>query len=263
MLKADLHIHSIGSGHGYSTITENAEAAFERGLELIAITDHGPAIPSGAHMWFFWNLHHVPGIYKGMYILKGCEANLVPCGEKYNSSWGLDLGDIVCQRLDYVQFGFHPTTGFDTRDKEMNTAAVVRAMESPWVDQFNHPGNIFEFPLDVDTVIEAAVKNNVVIELNNSSLNPLGVRGESSDWELDFAARAYVAGAPLSLGSDAHYASVIGTFEPGLSLAAERGIPEEYFVNRDAASVIDFILAKRPRPLYSSCAETLPKGMFK
>ena len=255
MLDADLHIHSIGSGHGYSTITENAEAAIDRGLRLIAITDHGPAIPDGAHQWFFWNLHHVPGIYKGLRILRGCEANLVldDAAKSYGSEWGLDVADIVCERLDYVQFGFHPTTGYDGSDRETNTAAVLRAMASPWVDQFNHPGNVLEYPLDVDAVIAAAIEHNVILEMNNSSLDPLGSRAQSGDLELAFAVAAYEAGALMSLNTDAHHATVIGNFEPGLTMAKNSGIPEDYFINYDAQRVIDHLLAKRPRPLLSSC----------
>jgi predicted metal-dependent phosphoesterase TrpH len=42
-LLADLHLHTIASD-GYCTVTELAVAARARGLELIAITDHGPAV---------------------------------------------------------------------------------------------------------------------------------------------------------------------------------------------------------------------------
>ena len=48
-LVADLHVHSIASGHAYSTITENARAGKARGLAAIAITDHGPALPGAPH----------------------------------------------------------------------------------------------------------------------------------------------------------------------------------------------------------------------
>lgn len=43
-LLADLHTHSVASGHAYSTINELAAMARERGLQAIAVTDHGPAI---------------------------------------------------------------------------------------------------------------------------------------------------------------------------------------------------------------------------
>ena len=40
----DLHTHTVASGHAYNTIYEMARSASERGLSLLGITDHGPAI---------------------------------------------------------------------------------------------------------------------------------------------------------------------------------------------------------------------------
>ena len=48
-IKADLHTHTLSSGHAYSTIDEMAKGAQKRGLNLIAITDHGPAMPGASH----------------------------------------------------------------------------------------------------------------------------------------------------------------------------------------------------------------------
>ena len=64
-LLADLHTHTIASGHAYSTLTENVRAAAMAGLELIAITDHGPSVPQGAHPWYFWNLKVAPSVLDG------------------------------------------------------------------------------------------------------------------------------------------------------------------------------------------------------
>ena len=253
ILKADLHVHTIGSGHGFSTVTENCEAAIQKGMELIALTDHGPEVPQGAHNWFFWNMSHVPGFHKGLVILRGCEANIIPDSSRYESKYGLDVADIVARRLDYVTIGFHPTTGFDDRDVARNTEAVIKAMKSPYVDQLNHPGNMVEFPIDADAVIAAAIESNVIIEINNSSLNPLGARAESSMMEIDFAIKAYKAGATLALNSDAHHATGIGNIEPALSYASEAGIPTDYYINTTAEKVLKHIEAKRERPLYEVC----------
>ncbi|MCL2379780.1 MAG: PHP domain-containing protein [Coriobacteriia bacterium] len=251
-IKADLHVHTVGSGHGFSTVSENAEAALEKGMELIAITDHGPSIPQGAHNWYFWNLSHVPGIYKGLVILRGCEANLIPDSSKYESRWGIDVADIVAQRLDYVTFGFHPTVGFDDKDSDRNTDAAIHAMQSPYVDQFNHPGNLAEFPFDVDAVIAAAVENDVVIELNNSSQNPLGARAATGAAEIDFARKAYSAGAKLAINSDAHHATGIGVIEPALSRAADAGIPIDAYINIDSNRALEHIQGRRERPLLAA-----------
>ncbi len=44
-IKVDLHVHTVSSGHAYSTVEECARWAAEKGLEAIAVTDHGPAVP--------------------------------------------------------------------------------------------------------------------------------------------------------------------------------------------------------------------------
>ena len=44
-LIADTHTHTIASNHAYSTVLENIEAAKERGLLYLAMTEHGPNMP--------------------------------------------------------------------------------------------------------------------------------------------------------------------------------------------------------------------------
>ena len=44
-LVADLHMHSVMSGHAFGTIRELAFAASERGMRMIGVTEHGPGIP--------------------------------------------------------------------------------------------------------------------------------------------------------------------------------------------------------------------------
>ena len=245
-LLADLHTHTVASGHAYSTLTENALAAAASGLELIAITDHGPTVPQGSHPWYFWNLKAAPSVLNGVRVLKGCEANLSEDDQTEN---GIDLPDEVLERLDFVAVGFHPTTGFDQRDRARNTAALLRAMANPLVDMVTHPGNDHEFPLDLDAIVAAAVKHQVILELNDHSFAPDSSRSGSAKREREFASAAREAGAPVAIGSDAHYALHVGRFGDAIAAAEEIGFAEGDLVNRDAASVLAFLLAKRERRL--------------
>jgi len=241
-LRADLHTHTVASGHAYSTVTENARAASLKGLELIAITDHGPSVPQGAHPWYFWNLKMVPSILNGVRILKGCEANVSASGPN-----GLDLSDEILEGLDFVAVGFHPTTGFDERDRVRNTEALLAVMANPLVDQVTHPGNEEEFPLDLDAVVQAAVNHDVILELNNHSFDPMSARVASTQREREFAEAAVALGAPVSIGSDAHYALRVGCFDAALAIAEDLGIAEERIVNRSAEAVLEHLLGKRQR----------------
>lgn len=242
-LLADLHTHTIASGHGYSTVTENVRAAAAAGLELIAITDHGPSVPQGAHPWYFWNLKVVPSVLDGVRVLKGCEANL-----SLETDNGIDLPDDLLRLMDFVAVGFHPLTGFDTPDRARNTEALLRVIANPLVDQITHPGNEHEFPLDRDAIVSAAVKHNVILELNDHSFSPTSARAATAACEREFARAARDAGAPIALGSDAHYALQVGRFDAALAVAEELGIGPGRIVNASAESVLEFLTSKRERP---------------
>ena len=41
----DIHTHTLASVHAYSTIREMAAAAKAKGLALLGISDHAPALP--------------------------------------------------------------------------------------------------------------------------------------------------------------------------------------------------------------------------
>ena len=52
----DLHTHTYASGHAYNTMNEMAYAAKEKGLQLLGITDHAPAMPYSSGPLHFLNL---------------------------------------------------------------------------------------------------------------------------------------------------------------------------------------------------------------
>ena len=53
---ADLHTHTIASGHAKNTIKEMVESARSRGLKLYGITDHGVTMPGTCNEEYFSNL---------------------------------------------------------------------------------------------------------------------------------------------------------------------------------------------------------------
>ncbi len=238
-LKADLHTHTVASGHAFSTITELASAAAERGLELIAVTDHGPGLPGGPHPWHFTNLKLVPSVLSGVRILRGIEANVTEVG-------GLDLPDEDLERLDFVAAAFHPGFGWEGGDGGDLTEALLRVVSHPLVDMLTHPGNI-RYPVDVPAVAEAAAAAGVIIELNDFTFAPRGSRKGSEDRERAFVRAAMAAGGPVALNSDAHYHGDVGSFGSAGRVAEEMGLTETDFVNRDAASVLAHLRSRRPR----------------
>jgi putative hydrolase len=240
-LLADLHTHTIASGHGYSTATELAEAARAKGLELIAIIEHGPSVPGGAHPWTLWNMKVIPSVLDGVRILKGVEANPA------ESESGLDLPDVALELADFVACGMHPEIGYDDGDESRNTEVLLRVIENPNVDMITHPGG-GEFPVDRALIARAAAEHNVIIEINAHSFDPTGSRAQNAHLEREMITLAHAAGAPLAIGSDAHYHLHVGRFDAAIRVAQELGITEEHLVNRDARSVLAHLVAKRDRP---------------
>ena len=117
---ADLHIHTIASGHAYSTIEEIAKAAEAKSLAMVAITDHGPAMPGGPHEYYFGNLRVLPQTIHNVKILAGVEANIL---DEHGS---LDLRDTYLKRLDLVLAGLHSVC-LDPMCEQRNTSALVGA----------------------------------------------------------------------------------------------------------------------------------------
>lgn len=218
---ADLHTHTVSSGHAYSTIMENARAAAEKGLELLAMTDHGPAMPGAPHAYHFGNLKALPDKIFGVRILKGIEANVT------DRNGTLDMDETRLASLEIVLAGLH-TLCAPYGSAEENTAMMINAMKNPWVDGIVHPGNP-EYPIDEEAVVQAAVKYDVAMELNNSSLT---VSRRGSRPHCDNIARLVKQyGAKVMLGTDSHFAGSVGNFSSAVELIDSHGIPAGQILN--------------------------------
>src|SRR5665647_2512149 len=147
---ADLHVHTVASGHAYSTVKEIACAAAEKGLAMIALTDHGPGMPGGAHAYHFSNQIAIPDSLFGVRVLKGIEANVMDRQGK------LDLDDLRLGKLDIVAVGLH-TVCAPYGTVQENTAMMLAAMQNPFVDVIVHPGNP-EYLIDEEAVVKEAVR---------------------------------------------------------------------------------------------------------
>ena len=79
-LIADIHMHTLASGHAYGTIREMAAAAKEQQLQLIGISEHAPGIPGTVDPFYYGNLRVIPRVIDGVEILHGCEINVLNGG---------------------------------------------------------------------------------------------------------------------------------------------------------------------------------------
>lgn len=220
----DSHAHTIASGHAYNTIYEMAQAAAEKGLELLALTEHSMQMPGTCHEYYFMNLKVLPRRISGIEVLFGTEVNIM------DYDGGLDMEQSLLAKMDVVVASLH-TPCIRPGTREENTRACIEAMKNQYVNILGHPDD-GRYPLDYEAVARAAKEQHVLIELNNSSMNPAGVRPNAleNDRELLRWCRAY--GAPVIVNSDAHCAADIGSRQYAEPLLAELDFPEELVVNR-------------------------------
>ena len=233
-IKADLHTHTIASGHAYSTVDELARSASEKGLKLIAITNHGPKMPGGPHEFHFGNMRIIPDELYGVRIVSGIEANILNDGS-------LDLADERLNRLDFVAAGIHADAGYNLNNKKDNTKVIIKAMENPFVKMITHPANA-AYPINIKKVVKAALENNVILEANASSFYDfkLGRRG-NHEMSIELCKLAKKKGVPLSLNSDAHFHTEVGdiTFLNDVIQAAN--LAENDIINSSERKVIEFL----------------------
>ena len=161
MLKVDLHTHTIASGHGFHTLDEMTKEAKKRGIEVLGITEHGPAMPDGASLNYFWTSKRLPKVINSVRVLFGVEANIT------NKDGNLDLPEERIEKLDIVMAGLHKKCGYEDLGKEENTEAIINAIKNPLVHMISHPYNV-GFETDIEKVTEAACRHDKLLEINAS-----------------------------------------------------------------------------------------------
>lgn len=240
----DVHTHSIASGHAYSTLVEMVSEAQNRGLKIFGITEHTPALPGACHSIYFRNLHVVPRQWGDMRLLLGAELNII------NSKGDIDLEDEFFPMLDIRIAGIHKLC-WENGTAEENTEGMIRVIQNPWINVISHPGD-GTAELNFEPIVIAAKEHNTLLEINNSSLNP--VRGKThkaipNNIEILNLCKKYEV--PVILGSDAHITFDIANYDNILPLLNETEFPEELIIN-DKPNAFIKLLEKKGNELLSS-----------
>jgi histidinol phosphatase-like PHP family hydrolase len=193
-MKVDMHLHTSKSD-GRDSVHNIIEAAEKKGLDLIAITDHGPGHGSGITERQARETKKEIDLLQPSYrvrVLAGIEAEILPTGE-------VMLADR--EGLDIVLASCHAAPS-----EEAYYRAVFRAMEDPKVDVLAHHawsagmrfGPILEHE---ERLVEIMRDNGKAIEINSKHCLP--------SW--DFLAMCRDAGVKYTIGSDAHKVADIGS----------------------------------------------------
>jgi putative hydrolase len=234
---ADLHLHTVASGHAFSTIEEYLNAASAQKLKVIAITDHGPAMPGGAHLYHFSNLKMLPCRSRGILMLRGIEANII------NDKGDLDLPDGELKSLEIVLAAFHIRCGYQVGDKEKNTRVLKRAMAHPHVNVLAHPGNV-HFPVNIKEIVGYARECGVLIEINNATFTGWPRQGSYNNC-LEFAREVKRQNWYVCLGSDSHFTDTVGKLSAAVELVKEAGIKPDHVINSSVELVEEWFIKKK------------------
>lgn len=119
----DIHTHTTASGHAYNTIYEMAQSASRKGLALLGVSDHGPAMEGSASKHYFRSSRCIPRELYGVKILFGCELNIM------DYDGGVDLDEIFAGTLDYGIASLHDVC-ITPGSRAENTRAYLKAMET-------------------------------------------------------------------------------------------------------------------------------------
>lgn len=234
-LLIDVHNHTIVSGHAYSTIQEIAAEASRKGLKMIGITDHGPAMPGAFSSSFIGNLSILPDFIYGVEVLRGVEANIL------DQSGKLDVPERRLKRLDVIIAGLHDACvrPWDTKG---NTLALINAMENKYVDIIAHPGNP-AFQIDKEAVVLKARETNTLIEINNGSFYSKSRFG-SKDNCYEIARLCKKHEVSIIVGSDSHFSFEVGRFDRAIKLLEDVQMPEELIINTSADKLKKYLIEK-------------------
>lgn len=219
----DVHTHTVMSGHAYSSLQEMVAMAQQKGLRVLGITEHGPALPGSCHPIYFKNMHVVPRKFGDLRLLMGAELNIL------NTQGELDLNEDYYKYMDIRIAGIHALC-WEGGSLEENTAGMVAAIRNPWTHIISHPGD-GTAELDFEPIVLAAKETHTLLEINNSSLKPSRGKLMAKPNNLEILRLCKKYEVPVILGSDAHISFSIGDYEFIPSLLQETEFPEGLIVN--------------------------------
>ncbi|MGB0598651.1 MAG: DNA polymerase/3'-5' exonuclease PolX [Rubripirellula sp.] len=223
-IQGDLHMHTNATD-GTGTIREMADAAIQRGLSYIAITDHSKRVSmamglDAERLREQWKMiDEIQPEYEGrLQILKGIECDILEPG-------GMDLPDDCLAEADWVLASVHYG---QRQPRDQITERILGAIENPYVTCIAHPtGRLINrrpaYEVDIDAVLKSAAEHRTLMELN---ANP--ARLDLNDVHLAAAKRL---GIPIVINTDAHAVEGLDVMRFGIKQARRGGLTKQDVAN--------------------------------
>lgn len=226
MLKIDLHLHTVASGHAQCTLVEYIEQAKKLNMNVIGISDHGPNnTETLTTEVYFRTLDRIPNVVNGIRVLKGIEADII------NENGEIDVSDKLIERLDFVMASFHENAGYIDQGKEGNTETLIKLIRSGKIDIITHPFNTKSYDVDMEKISEEACKNNVLLEVNLSYIKGRKVQPFTIPNLKTIINVVRENGKKIILGSDAHNIWELGDDSFLAAIKEEIGLTDDMIIN--------------------------------
>ncbi len=223
-LKGVFHNHTHASD-GADSLLEMARAAETFGWEYLGIADHSKASVQArgldeeqlAEQIEAIRVLNQSGTLKCR-LLAGSEVDILKDGS-------LDFSDDVLKTLDYVVASVHNAMG---QDEATMTRRIIKALENEHVTILGHPtGRLLlrrePYAVDMQTVIDAALANGKVIEIN---AHPMRL---DMDWR--FWRKAGERGLQAAINPDAHQTGDLAYARCGVNIARKGWLGPQQVVN--------------------------------
>ncbi len=241
-LRGALHCHSQYSD-GAATIEQMARAAYARGLHYVGVSDHSQSntYAGGLSRDRILEQHAEIDALNAMFrderldvrVLKGIEADILPCGR-------VDYDAAFLDHFDFVIGSVHTRYGMNA---EQMTNRVLKALDDPHLTILGHPtGRLLltrePYAINLEPIMEKAAQVGVAIELN----------ADPHRLDIDWRACRIAAekGTMVSIGPDAHSPQGFDNLELGVAIARKGWLSAANVLNtRSADEVMAFASARR------------------
>lgn len=230
----DIHCHTIASVHAYSTVKELVQEAALKGLEAIAVTDHGMEMEDAPMEWHFSNLKTLPRKIEGVSVFRGCEANIL------DKTGRIDFAEATLKKLDIVIASIHGGYYYAKQGGD-HTSTYLGVLENPYVDILGHSGNP-NYAYDIDIIVKKAKELNKLIEINAHSFD---VRKDNIKRCREIAKACKRIGTGIVVNSDAHICYEVGEVKRACDMLSDINFPEELIINRNLETLDKYLNARK------------------
>ena len=235
--EVDPHVHTVVSGHSWSTLSDYVAQAKHIGMKGFCVTEHGPATPNGPPEFIPQTQMMLPHNYDGISIFRGLEADIIDFEGK------LDVRNSYLEMLEFCIASIH-SFGLKGGTANQNIDAYMAALSNPHVDMIGHP-DVPQVPCSLEALVLETKKYNKLIEINTASLSPH--RKNCRDNLLEIARLSMHHEVRICVSSDAHCHTLLGSFGPTLELLDEICFPSELIVNYSLERFQSYIDERKSR----------------